>query len=596
MNRVLIVDDKANNLYLLRMLLQGHGFEVDTAPHGGEALAKALDRPPDLVISDLLMPEMDGYELLRRWRADERLSAVPFVVYTATYTEPKDEELALKLGADAFIIKPTEPEPFMERVREVLDRTRVNASSARPPAGGELATLKLYNEVLVSKLEHKCKQLEARVGELIQSKARVIRMSRCHNALSAISQAIVHIRHRDALLRSVCRIAVERCGFALAWIGMLDTATGELAPVASYGADKSPTLLRALNVRGLWRTPAQVALARGHLYVCNDLQTDPAAAPIHPHLREAGLQAAAACPLRMDEDVVGALMVFASERNYFDETLLDFVTDMTTEVSFALENYEREEVRVHAEEELRRAGRQKDEFLATLAHELRNPLAPIQTAVELIRLRNPADATVQRARSIIERQVLHLTRLVDDLLDVSRITLGTIDLRLEMVDVGTVTISAIESVKPTLEAAGLTLEQQISQPAPLVRGDAFRLAQCILNLLNNAVKFTPRAGHIVMRVAQDGPMAVVEVSDTGIGIAPANLERIFEPFMQEHPSGFGNTGLGIGLALTRKLVTLHGGTIRAASGPPRQGSSFRIELPVAGAGNVPFEHSVDVRC
>ena len=584
MNRVLIVDDKANNLYLLRVLLQGHGFEVDTAQHGVEALAKALVGPPDLVISDLLMPEMDGYELLRRWKADERLRDVPFVVYTATYTEPKDEELALELGADAFIIKPTEPEPFMERVREVLERTRVHAWTVRPPAAGDEATLKLYSEVLVSKLEHKCKQLEERVGELIRSEAHVIRMSRCHQALSAISQAIVHIRDRDTLLRSVCCIAVERCGFALAWIGMLDAATGEVTPVASYGADRSPTLLRPLNVRGLWRTPAEIALMQGHLYLCNDLQADPAVATIHQHLREAGLLAGAACPLRMHEDVVGALTVFASEKNYFDETMRDFVTDVATEVSFALENYEREEVRVHAEEELRRASRQKDEFLATLAHELRNPLAPIQTAVEVIRLRDPADAAVQRSRIIIERQALHLTRLVDDLLDVSRITLGTIDLRLEMVDLGTVTISAIESVKPTLEAAGLTLEQQISQPAPLVRGDAFRLVQCVLNLLHNAVKFTPRAGHIVVRVAQDGPKAIVEVSDTGIGIAPANLERIFELFMQEHPSGFGNTGLGIGLALTRKLVTLHGGTIRAASGPPHQGSSFRIELPVVGAG------------
>jgi signal transduction histidine kinase/CheY-like chemotaxis protein len=588
MNRVLIVDDKDNNLYMLRVLLQGHGFEVDTAQHGVEALAKALGSPPDLVISDLLMPVMDGYELLRRWRADERLRAVPFVVYTATYTEPKDEELALRLGADAFIIKPAEPEPFMERVREVLDRTRANEWPAKRPAGEEGATLKLYNEVLVSKLEQKCKQLEERVGELVRSEARVIRMSRCHSALSAISQAIVHIRDRDALLRSVCRIAVERCGFALAWIGMLDTATGAVVPVASCGADRSQTLLRGLNVRGLWRTPAELALIQGHLYLCNDLQADPAVAPIHQHLREAGLQAAAACPLRMHEDVVGALMVFASERNYFDETLRDFVTDTATEVSFALENYKREEVRMHAEEELRRASRQKDEFLATLAHELRNPLAAIHTSVELIRLREPADVTVQRARIIIERQVLHLTRLVDDLLDLSRITLGTIALRLEMVDLGTVTIGAIEAVKPSLEAAGLTLEQQISQPAPLVRGDALRLAQCVRNLLNNAVKFTSRAGHIVLRVAQDGPMAIVEVSDTGTGIAPANLERIFELFMQEHPSGFGNTGLGIGLALTRKLVTLHGGTIRAASGPPRQGSCFRIELPVVGAGNVPL--------
>ena len=135
-----------------------------------------------------------------------------------------------------------------------------------------------------------------------------------------------------------------------------------------------------------------------------------------------------------------------------------------------------------------------------------------------------------------------------------------------------------------MEAAGLTLEQQIGPSPVLVRGDATRLVQCILNLLNNAVKFTPRGGHIVLRVGQEGPMAVVEVSDNGNGILPDNLERIFELFVQEQPSGFGgNTGMGIGLALTRKLVELHGGTVRAASAGPGHGSTFRIELPAVAA-------------
>jgi PAS domain S-box-containing protein len=239
--------------------------------------------------------------------------------------------------------------------------------------------------------------------------------------------------------------------------------------------------------------------------------------------------------------------------------------------------------RVQAEAALRRADRQKDEFLATLAHELRNPLAPIRTAVELIHLRDPADATVQRARVIIERQVLHLSRLVDDLLDVSRITLGNIQLRQEIVDLGSVASSAVESVRANLAAAGLTLEQQIALPSTQVRGDAIRLVQCILNLLNNAVKFTPRGGQIVLRVEQQGPMGVIEVSDNGNGISSGNLERIFELFVQEQPSGFGNTGLGIGLALTRRLVELHGGTVRAASAGPGRGSTFRIALPAVGA-------------
>ncbi len=240
--------------------------------------------------------------------------------------------------------------------------------------------------------------------------------------------------------------------------------------------------------------------------------------------------------------------------------------------------------RVQAEAALRRADRQKDEFLATLAHELRNPLAPIRTAVELIRRTNPTDPTVQRARTIIERQVLHLSRLVDDLLDVSRISFGTIELRQETLDLGGAAVSAVESIGATVEAAGLTLERQIGQSPVLVRGDATRLVQCILNLLNNAVKFTPRGGHIVLRVGQEGPMAVVEVSDNGNGILSENLDRIFELFVQEQPSGFGgNTGMGIGLALTRKLVELHGGTVRAASAGPGQGSTFRIELPTVAA-------------
>lgn len=245
--------------------------------------------------------------------------------------------------------------------------------------------------------------------------------------------------------------------------------------------------------------------------------------------------------------------------------------------------------RVAAEAALRRADRQKDEFLATLAHELRNPLAPIRTAVELIRRRNPADSTVQRARAVIERQVTHLSRLVDDLLDVSRVTLGTIELRQAPLDLGAVATEAAESISASVETAGLTLEHRIDHPSPQVHGDAVRLSQCILNLLNNAVKFTPRGGHIVLRVGQDGPMAFVEVTDDGIGISRANLERIFELFVQERPSGFhGSTGLGIGLALTRKLVELHGGTVRASSAGPDCGSTFRVELPAwAAAAGLP---------
>ena len=158
---VLIVDDKEENLYYLQALLTGHGCAVETARHGAEALVKAHQHPPELVISDLLMPVMDGYTLLRQWKADPRLKVIPFIVYTATYTEPADERLALDLGADAFILKPTEPEDFLARLREV----QANAAAALPvtprtPAGDEKVLLKSYSATLIRKLEEKTLQLE----------------------------------------------------------------------------------------------------------------------------------------------------------------------------------------------------------------------------------------------------------------------------------------------------------------------------------------------------------------------------------------------------------------------------------------------------
>jgi CheY-like chemotaxis protein len=161
MIRVLIVDDNAENLYYLQALLTGHGYTVDSAGHGAEALVKARKAPPAIVISDLLMPVMDGYTLLRHWKADARLQQVPFIVYTATYTAREDEELGLSLGADAFILKPVEPEAFVARILEVQARATVAIPTLpKGHVGEEKAQLKVYSETLIRKLEEKTLQLE----------------------------------------------------------------------------------------------------------------------------------------------------------------------------------------------------------------------------------------------------------------------------------------------------------------------------------------------------------------------------------------------------------------------------------------------------
>ena len=237
--------------------------------------------------------------------------------------------------------------------------------------------------------------------------------------------------------------------------------------------------------------------------------------------------------------------------------------------------------RVKAELALREADRGKDEFLATLAHELRNPLAPIMNAVPLL---GGEPATRAHARDIIERQVRHMARLVDDLLDVSRITLGRINLRRERASVAVIVSHAVEASRPLIESSGHVFSVRLSADELDVDADVMRLAQAVLNLLNNAAKYTPAGGRIDLIVSREDSQAVIAVCDTGVGIPSSMLPRIFEMFAQvdrslERTRG----GLGIGLTLAGRLVRLHGGTLVAHSEGPGRGSRFEIRIPLAAA-------------
>jgi PAS domain S-box-containing protein len=230
--------------------------------------------------------------------------------------------------------------------------------------------------------------------------------------------------------------------------------------------------------------------------------------------------------------------------------------------------------------ELEQAHRQKDEFLAMLAHELRNPLAPIPNAVQVLEDISPADADLQWARDVIERQVQHMTRLVDDLLDVSRIHRGKITLQKGRLKLAQVVADAVEIARPHIE--GRRHRLTVSQPPEprWLEGDSTRLAQVVANLLNNAAKYMERGGHIWLTIEREGEEAVVRVRDTGMGIAPERLSDIFGLFTQlDRSLDRSQGGLGIGLTLARRLVEMHGGSIHASSDGPGQGSEFVVRLP-----------------
>ena len=234
--------------------------------------------------------------------------------------------------------------------------------------------------------------------------------------------------------------------------------------------------------------------------------------------------------------------------------------------------------------DLAEADRRKDEFIATLSHELRNPLAPIRNAVALLRELPPSDPRVAEVGALLERQVVQLTRLTDDLLDASRITRGRLELRRERVQLADVVQSALETSRAAIEEGGQTLEVALPPEPVHLDADGTRLAQVFTNLLNNAAKYTPPGGRIAIEAVRGERTVEVRVRDTGIGIEAEQVSRLFEPFWQAATAlDRSGGGLGIGLALVRGLVELHGGTVEVRSEGPGRGSEFTVRLPLAGA-------------
>jgi signal transduction histidine kinase len=236
--------------------------------------------------------------------------------------------------------------------------------------------------------------------------------------------------------------------------------------------------------------------------------------------------------------------------------------------------------RVRALEALREADRRKDEFLATLGHELRNPLAPIRNGLQLLAMTQPGSEVAEGARAMMERQMRHLVRLVDDLLEVSRISTGKLELRKEPVQLDALMRAAVETSRPLIDANGHELRVELPEEGVTLDADPVRIAQVLANLLNNAAKYTARGGVIQLVACVEPPGVAIRVRDNGIGIAPEVWPRLFERFAQSGSGPHAYGGLGIGLSIARSLVELHGGTIEAKSEGLGKGSAFTVRLPV----------------
>ena len=296
-------------------------------------------------------------------------------------------------------------------------------------------------------------------------------------------------------------------------------------------------------------------------------------------MRTLALRSYVCVPLVARGAPIGALtLAYAESGRRYTEADLELVKDVARRVAAAVDN-----ARLY--QELRTEDRRKDEFLATLAHELRNPLAPIRTGLAILRVARDGE-TAEKTREIIERQLAHMVRLVDDLLDLSRVTRGKIQLERERVDIRSIVGAALEASRPLIEAAGLELTVRLPDRPVLLDADRTRLAQVVSNLLNNAAKYTERGGRVALDAEVDDGALVLRVRDTGVGIPQELLSHIFEMFAQVGQSvGRSQGGLGIGLTLVQRLVDLHGGRVWAESGGSGRGSTFVVRLPLAADGD-----------
>jgi signal transduction histidine kinase len=540
---ILVVDDLADKRLAFREVLEDLDENLILVGSGAEALRELLEREFAVIVLDVNMPDIDGIETAQLIRKHGRTSHTPIIFVTA-YADEMQTERGYELGAVDYILTPVVPAILRSKVRVFVDLYRAQrraAKVARAEAGRAAAETARRTSDLIALASRELAatlNLESSMERLLE--VLVPTVGGC--ALLAV----------DAERRSVVRYRQER------------ESTRSLDGLTSL----PPTLRRAMGEvqSGGYALEVRIDPKGGHW----------------PEL----LKFAHVLPLKIGDRSIGVLAigVLNPEAGPLDERAL---LEVATRAAIAFDNaqlydsLEREMARAKdAEEKLQQASRRKDEFLAMLSHELRNPLAPIVTAAQVLGKIAPSDARIAWVREVIQRQVTHLAGLVDDLLDVSRITQGKITLHREAVELAKVLEHSLEIVRPLIDSKRHTLSFQTPETPIWVHGDFSRLSQIFSNLLHNAAKYTADGGSIELTVGVDRGNVAVSVRDNGIGIDAQFLPHVFEVFTQGY-RGLDRSqgGLGVGLAVVRRLVELHQGEVNVVSEGPGRGTEVSVRMP-----------------
>jgi len=577
-SNILIVDDLPEKLLVFGTVLEDLGQNLVFVRSGAEALREVLHREFAVILLDVNMPDIDGFETAGLIRKYKRSAHTPIIFITA-YADEIQTAKGYSLGAVDYILSPVVPDVLRSKVKVFVDLHSMQRR-VRQQAREQVA-------LVASETARRTAEENDRRSNFLSHASRVLSGS-----------LDVTVGTRLLLELVVPKVA------SLAVLLLLDEARSlDMALVA--GTPHGNAGLTVENI-AFTELPPPVQNALQQALAVKQRVTLPA--PVLSRLNAASfglrgplaLRSAVTVPLMIGERALGVLLV-GSEQPDTGPTARDWAAleELASRAAIAFENAhlyrslqsEIIERRV-AQTELQDANQRKDEFLAMLSHELRNPLAPIRNALEVIRRIAPPDPKFTWAGDVMDRQVRHLTRLVEELLDVARISQGKIALNKESVDLGAVISQSVETAQPFIDARGHTLVVTLPETPVWLQGDFARLSQVVANLLHNAAKYSDDGGRIQLDLSVEHGEAVITVRDNGIGIDAALLPRIFDLFAQGTRSlDRLQGGLGVGLTLARRLVELHGGRVEAVSAGPRKGAEFKVFIPcisvVHGGENAP---------
>lgn len=554
---ILLVDDLPEKLLVLETILQDLGENLVKATSGEEALRHVLQDDFAVVLLDVNMPGMDGYETAGYIRRRKKSAHTPIIFITA-YADEMHTAAGYSLGAVDYIFTPVVPEILRTKVKVFVDLFRMTELAKRQ-ADERVALAREQAARAAAEEATRRSTFLAQAGNILSSSLDM------QATLQALARLVVpYLADVSVVAAAEDHSLTNR--FELAWA----SETGEVLTDPLKNLAALPEGLSAAIEQTLQTGKTTLPEDLGPWPPVQESQAQNGQRQRRPTWRA---QSALVLPLRARGRTLGALaLAFHLRRHGPAELALSL--DLVGRAAIALDN-----ARLY--QNIQEADRRKNEFLVMLAHELRNPLAPIRNAVQVLRLMAPSEPMLLEARNMIDRQVTHMARLIDDLLDMSRLARGKILLRMQNVDVVDLVKATTEDYRRVFESTGLALNVVLPQEPIHVSGDPTRLAQIVGNVLHNANKFTDAGGQVEIRVCPDeGEHVQIAVRDTGIGMEPAMLARVFETFSQADNSlDRSRGGLGLGLALVKGLVELHGGQVRAHSPGPGQGTEVSIRLP-----------------